>query len=717
MSRATQGPPAEPVDQRKEARTVEAPADGQDQVLTPKELKELKERRSVLRAEVKEARDGPIEHHAEVYAQYQEVQGQVQQAEVGRRQAKWDELTADLKVKPSATYESHFIHGSTPVEEMKEVVRLGQSLQQPDSELKLRGNEVDPLTRGEIWSTKMEKLEDVASRPKHPNGEPRSVDAEYYELASQEMLDKLSRSAKGGANVRVLIDPGHISGDSKQLDATSLATRLGAVKQLQAGSGDKAGVALFASRRNMGARTELMHRKLLRTDDEVVFGGMNANPGSSENVDFGMTIKGPAANELGRVFEDDVKRSSNADVEAIYGDQIEMLRNDERPVHLRPRGLMDLLEAQDSRGPQPRKTRDQRIDGILERARYKGINPAELVDLPPGTTVEKFLKRDLGSAALTDKGRELLASDLESTIKGLNSPKNQERLLRHDVPSAEVAGRDTVSVGDTPAERQALMLHAIDTAESHIKMSTFVLTEDIARLLAEKKERMEAAGKPFKVEVVMDPGVYGYGGTPNERGYKMLEDKGIDVKWAVLDRTETRHDRKVHAKMMVTDKMMLGGSTNFSNKGLRHNWELTDIVFFGEDDPSSLEKQKEVEGDFDRLYNKQAMSLNTIALAEQRYADEPQGPTRDLLVDKYRSRSMMAFLRGIDNYERQIGSRVEKVIQNDPTLRFDLNERVQAGQSRGYAVLDLLGEGRMRELRESSPAYARLLQFEGPAAA
>ena len=118
----------------------------------------------------------------------------------------------------------------------------------------------------------------------------------------------------------------------------------------------------------------------------------------------------------------------------------------------------------------------------------------------------------------------MLASTIEKQVAGMNRPENQQRLLRNDLPSDQANGADTVAVGDSPVERQALLLHAIDSADKSIKVSAFVLNEDIARLLAEKKERMQAEGKPFEVQVVLDPGVYGYGGTPNEKGFQMLED-------------------------------------------------------------------------------------------------------------------------------------------------------------------------------------------------
>jgi phosphatidylserine/phosphatidylglycerophosphate/cardiolipin synthase-like enzyme len=182
------------------------------------------------------------------------------------------------------------------------------------------------------------------------------------------------------------------------------------------------------------------------------------------------------------------------------------------------------------------------------------------------------------------------------------------------------------------------------------------------------------------------------------------------VKWAVLDRTNPEHDRKVHAKLMVTDKMMLTGSTNFSSKALRANWELSDVLYFGEDEKSKT-KQAELSQDFDRLYNREAMSINTAAIAERKYADKPAGIEKDLLVDRERSRSLRGFLRSIENYEQAIGQRVQEEVRTQPELQYNLDQQVKKGEARGYAILDLLGEEKLQAMRESTPAYQQLLKM------
>lgn len=667
---------------------------------------ELRQTRRDLKAELKELWRAPPSEQAGPYQQLQDVQGALERMQVEHREIQWDKAREGVDWEPSPSYRSFFVHGQTPIDEMSEVLRVGQSLEQPDSPLKLQGNRVDTLTREEIWERKMDLLQEAADRPVR-DGKPLSIDAEYYELASPEMVDRMSRAARGGANVRVLMDAGHLGPDGSDFDATSMAVRAGTYRQLEAGSGGQIGVQLFANHENMGGRTEIMHRKQLRVGDTVVFGGMNANPGSGENVDFGMTLEGPAATELGRVFEDDLARSAGRDSQAIYGDQLELLRTDERQVSLRSHGLLGLLEAQAGQPVRPGQSREDRVDTALRHATYNGVKVSELTDLGDREAVRKFLVDGHGKATLTQEGRNLLADTLENTVEEINAPTNQGRLLREDLPSDAARGQDVVAVGDSPAERQALLLHAIDSADRSIKVSAFVMNEDIARLLADKQDRMQAEGKPFDVQVVLDPGIYGYGGTPNEAGYTMLEDRGVPVKWAVLDRSGPGHDRKVHAKMLVTDKMMLAGSTNFSHKGLRDNWELTDVVYFDESENSRAQRA-EVEGDFDRLWTRESLDINTRELAEHKYADLPPGPERDLQVERERKTTLRTFLREIDNYEREIGERVHDTVRTDPTLSYDVYQRVADGQAHGYAVLGAVGDERLQALREDTDAWKRL---------
>lgn len=676
---------------------------------TGADVPSLKEKRKDLRTRMKAARDGPIKEQAKLNATLQETQVLLSAAEQSKRQKRWNEMNGDRKV--SSTYERFFVTGRTPIKEMSEVVQIAGELADPNSARRLKGNKLEVLTRGEVWEKKMNLMEEAASNPKGA-----LVDAEYFELSSPDALEKLSRAARGGAKVRVLIDSGRLQSDGENLDASSLASRLSTVKSLENGSRGQAGVQFFANQEVLGSRGDLMHRKLLRVNDKVLFGGMNANSGSGENVDNGMVMEGPAAKNQAEAYQKDMDRSVGRGVEQIFGTQLKDLREKEN-VTVSGIGLLSLLEASGTQVQKPGKRFGERVDSAIESAAFQGVKAHELANIPDidkdgkitDADVREFLIKGQGSVQLTQKGRDLLADGLEAAVGRMNTKDRMDKLKPGELPSDKKVGTDTVAVGDTGAERTAMMLHTIDSAEKRIDVSAFVVSEEVARALVEKKKKM---GEDFQVRVVLDPGMYGYGGTPNEKGYRYLEDHGIPVKWAVLDRTNPGHDRKVHAKLMVTDKMMLTGSTNFSSKALRSNWELSDVVYFGEDDKSKV-KQEELAQDFDRLYNREAMSLNTGAIAREKYADMAPGPEKMLLIDKQRSRSLRSFLRSIENYEQAIGTRVQTEVASRPELQYNLDQHVKQGEARGYAIIDLLGDEKMQQMRESLPEYQKLLQATG----
>lgn len=662
---------------------------------------ELRQIRKELKAQKKEA--SGLQERAQVHGGLKDVGSALERMEQAHRTLKWSQVTAGLEGEVSPTYRSYFVNGKTPIAEMTEVLRTARSLEDPDSPMRSRGNSVKPLVRDEIWKAKMARLEEAARNPA-PGGEPVQIDAEYYELASADMLEKLTRASRGGAEVRVLIDPGGISRMSGTPDATSLASRLNTLKRLDEGSNGRVAVQLFANKEVLGGRDEIMHRKQLRVGDTVVFGGMNANEGSGENVDFGMEIRGPATAEFVQTFKDDVERSRGRDVDAIYGRHLADLRETEGVV-VQGHGLLALIESQIPGGPKAGETYAQRVDRVLENAAFAGVRPEELAEIPGGD-VRAWLLEGHGPATLTERGRNLLADGLEGAVGRINGERNQAALQRIPPPDTARAGDETVAVGDSSVERQAMLLHAIDSAERHIKVSAFVLNEDIARLLAEKKERMEAQGRPFDVQVVMDPGIYPHGGSPNEPAYKLLEDRGVPVRWAALDRTSEHHDRKVHAKLILTDKMMVAGSTNFSHKGLRDNWELSDVTFFTEDAESRADREK-VEADFQRLWDRESLAIDTRGLAQREHGDRG-GAEGEYLRDSHRKSTLRAFLRGIGNLEKDIGRKVGELQRTDPILAYTVEQRVREGESRGYALLQAVGDERLDAIRHGSPAWRSL---------
>ena len=114
-----------------------------------------------------------------------------------------------------------------------------------------------------------------------------------------------------------------------------------------------------------------------------------------------------------------------------------------------------------------------------------------------------YLTGGRGAVQLTPKGREFLASNLESAIDRMNKPSNVSKLETNQLPDAKVVGTDTVAIGDSSAERTAMMLPAIDTADKKINISAFVVSEEIARARVDKRDRMKAEGKELDVKVCL----------------------------------------------------------------------------------------------------------------------------------------------------------------------------------------------------------------------
>src|SRR5690606_24108057 len=124
-----------------------------------------------------------------------------------------------------------------------------------------------------------------------------------------EVIGKAARTAEAGNKLRVNVDPGRLSYPEKDkdrnqfFDVDDIPDKLRTVIQLAAVKGD-VGVSLFPAAAKLGDPENLMHRKVLRTGDQVLLSGMNANDGSGENLDAGYVIEGPAARALG----DNLKR-------------------------------------------------------------------------------------------------------------------------------------------------------------------------------------------------------------------------------------------------------------------------------------------------------------------------------------------------------------------------------------------------------------------------
>ncbi len=626
----------------------------------------------------------------------------------------WEKVVGPNAKDIPATYEKYFKSTSVPIDEMKQVLAVREDLNSPDSKMKLKGNNITPLMREEIWETKMELLDKAIKNPVK-NGKPVEINAEYYEMSSSDMIDRLTAASSKGAKVSVVMDPGTLSYVSKDtFDATSLAVRSATVEKLLRGQEDNdMSVALFPVKERLGSRSEIMHRKLFRVGEDVVFGGMNANRGSNENVDFAMKINGPAATKVGEMFREDAQGSAGKSVEQIYGNQMELIRDKNKDVMLSQWGFEGLLSSRfsESAGLTGNETREQQIDKLIEAAGKDGFELNKFADfsdlnkdgeIDSGDVRTFLLAKNKIPMFLNDEGKEFLASTIEKNIDRINSGKNISGLSDITPPDGKIPrgqkANDVVAVGSEGFERQALLLESISSADKFVNISAFVLNKDLAGLLVEKKKEMESQGKQFDVKVVMDPGLYGYGGTPNEEAYKILEDAGVDVKWNLLERSVSGHDRKNHSKLIFTDKMLMTGSTNFSSKGLRDNWEANDIVYFNEDDPSSIAKQQSVIDKYDTMFEREAIGIDTLEAAKAQYAGY-KGADKELLVDQYRNKVIREACRTIENYEMQSAS---YIAQKSPDLVRN------AGESGGYDILNSMTEEDVDVMRESLSTWHTL---------
>lgn len=621
------------------------------------------------------------------------------------RNIAWDKVRASYQGDISPVYEKYFKTSGISPAEMLKILEVSDDLSSDDSKMKLEGNNVVPLMRGNIWRTKMSMLDEVAKNPIGKDGKPVEVDAEYYELSSSEMIGKLRNAAKAGATVKVVMDPGQLQYVSSGIyDATAVASKIGAMEELKRGlPAENMSATFYPIQEKLGGSGEIMHRKIFRVGEEVVFGGMNANTASSENVDFAMKISGSAANKIGSMFAEDAKFSAGKGIQDVYGSRLEPLLNKHKTVMISREGIESILSASfaSKAGLDGTETHDEKIDKLIAAADKAGVDLGKLAAFPNKKTqshdsankrVAEFLKsRNKAKIRLHDEGKRLMMKAIKETFDSNNSSKNVKNLKNAVPPEGKVTGKNSssevIAVAGTGEERQGVLLNAINSAEKYIKVSCFVMTKDIADVLVEKKNSMEQQGKPFDIEVVMDPGIYGYGGTPNEEGYKTLEDAGIKVKWNLLERSSNQHDRKNHSKLMITDKMLLTGSTNFSSKGLRDNWEDSDIVYFNENSKESLANQKLVTDEFDKMFSRQAVSIDTIRAAEEEFKDY-NGADKEVLKDKYRNTAIRKMCGKIETYEKMSAT---YIAHNPPKGAGD--------DFTGYDLLDTLDDKYIDKMR------------------
>lgn len=648
------------------------------------------------------------------------------------REIKWEKVTAELGDDLSPVSKEYFFQNDDiKADEMIEVLSIIAQLRDPESDVNIKGNAIVPLHRAEIWQQKMNLLDSAIEHPEE-NGKPVEIDVEYYELSNNEMLAKLLNASEKGCKVRVMIDPGHAPNLGKaKFNISDIVRRMKSVQTLMSASDHSdIAVGIFPAKEILGSKDALMHRKLFRVGESVILGGMNANTGSGENIDAAQLIKGPAARRLGEIFAEDLKKCAHTSDESLYGTQVVdlvatgkyMNRSKEEVTVERiinPEALLDLISTSAGATVVDDKVTPALVREFDTLLQGKGIHITDMAEFYDLDGDDRITENDIAQSmtrnmisrlVVSDKGGEVLAGLVDETLALCNSPENLERLNDVEPPAGEACGPDQFAIGSETVERQAIILHAIESAERFIYIPTFVMTEGIARALAAKKRQMEAEGKSIDIRVIIDSGLYGYGSTPNERGFFALEDAGIPVRWSLLNSTNMDHARKIHAKEIITDKALLTGSTNMSAKGMRTNWELSGISYFDDNVANDPVKRESAKKDFMRTLDEESIEINTRWLIDEKMKNTH---TKDIEIRKREARRtlLLKFLREIDNYQKQVGSLFEEM-EKKPEVQIEMKALMEEGYDRGYALLLAAKKNYpsyiLKKQLEEVPAWANL---------
>jgi hypothetical protein len=585
-----------------------------------------------------------------------------------------------------------------------------------DSRMISEGNSVRQVHRAELWRTLTDMTESAAESGK--KGDPKPITAQYYELTSPEMIGNLASAAKSGSKLRLNLDPGRLSYPSKDketnekyFEVDDIPHKMRTVLQFANIEGADVGVSIFPMEKELEDPTDLMHRKVLRVGDEVLMSGMNANMGSGENIDAGYVVKGPAAKQFTENVVRDIGKSAGAGIDEIWGnDHFEMFRTED--LRMGRRGLTALLDGVSGPSPAGEGLPETKTLKDLESlAKKAGLNLKDLVDVPAEKYDEVMggIAAGHGEASLSAAGKEQLMGLMEKAVAATQTKKNIEALGDISLPSDKKAGKTRVDVADLPTEREVLTINAINEAEEFIYVPGFVVTRAVAGAIAAKQAEAIKAGKPLDIRVIADSGVYPDGGTPNSWGVNFLEDNNIPVRWSKLTRTN-HHDRKIHAKQLLTDKGEIAGSTNFSKKGMRENWETSGYVHFEKGDKGAEALRDQSRAQFESLWQDETYDLSARDLAayNNRFAPE-EG--REWAVEQDRDYSTKKIIESIEKYEEETGKLVSGLVE-----RADIKASREAFMEQGYSPGDaalkacdqVLGQEEFLKMRHELPAHQDL---------
>lgn len=571
-----------------------------------------------------------------------------------------------------------------------ELVSTYKDFQTGESTMTTKGNSIQQVHRAELWKTLTGMTREAAESGKA--GNPMEITAQYYELTSPELVGNLAEAAKSGSKLRLNLDAGRLSypatdpqTGTQYFQVDDLAKKMRTVLQFTGIEGADVGVSLFPSKGQLGSAEDLMHRKVLRVGEKVLMSGMNGNVSSGENVDAGYVIEGPAARAFTQNAARDIAGSAGADGEAIWGKK-QFEKFDKSDLRMGSAGLVALLDSLN--GPSAAGTPlayPKSAEELEALAQKSGVTLASVVDVPQDKwdSSLKSLLHEEGVVSLSAGGKEMLKGLMERGVDSTHTSKNLSALRDVSLPSGEKVGKTVVDIADQPAEREVLTLNAIQQAEEFIYMPGFVVTRAVAAAIVAKQQEATEAGKPLDIKVIADSGIYPFGGTPNSFGVDYLEDHGISVRWSKLMRSGS-HDRKVHAKQILTDKGEIAGSTNFSAKGMRENWETSAYVHFEAGDPEAQALKDKSKAQFEELWERDSYPLSVTDLARF-YAKNEQAEGHEHFVDSARAGATREMLTAIENYEVETGALIGRLHERE-----DVNAKKEELVSQGYADGDAM---------------------------
>lgn len=597
-----------------------------------------------------------------------------------------------------------------------ELIGTYKNFQTGESSMTTQGNSVQQVHRAELWKTLTGMTREAAESGKA--GKPMEITAQYYELTSPELVGNLAEAAKAGSKLRLNLDAGRLSYPAEDpatgtqyFQVDDLAKKMRTVLQFTGIEGADVGVSLFPSKGQLGSAEDLMHRKVLRVGDKVLMSGMNGNVSSGENVDAGYVLEGPAARAFTQNAARDIAGSAGADAEAIWGKK-QFEKFDKSDLRMSSGGLVALFDSLN--GPSAAGTPlvyPKTVEELEKAAEKAGLKLDSVINVPEESreTALHSLFNEEGVVSLSDQGKKLLKGLMESGVDATHTSKNLRALGDVGLPSGEKVGKTVVDIADQPAEREVLTLNAIQQAEEFIYMPGFVVTRAVAAAIVAKQKEATEAGKPLDIKVIADSGIYPFGGTPNSFGVDYLEDHGISVRWAKLMRSGS-HDRKVHAKQILTDKGEIAGSTNFSAKGMRENWETSAYVHFEPKDPEAQALKAQSKAQFEELWEKEAYPLSVTDLARF-YAKNEQEDGHEHFVDSARAGATREILTAIENYEVETGSLMQRLHERQEVAA-KRDEFIALGYADGDAMLKavdaVVGAEELNKLTAELPSSIEL---------